>query len=1498
MNRQNWYIIPLLIFMFHLQQATCQIWINEFMAANSSINQDPDYSEYSDWVELYNSGSVAVNLKGYYLTDNFGSPSKWQITENIYIESEGFVIIWTDDMNIGMHTNYKLSAEGEEIALYSPGLILLDSLTFLVQKTDISAGRSQDGSGVWGYYLIPTPGTSNNTSEFFTDFAKNTPEFSLRGGIYDKPQSVKLNSRMSGIIRYTLDGSDPQETSMLYVTPIDLSANTIVRARIFKTGMIPGPVVTQSYFLEGDLKNRKLPVVSISTDPLNLWDSQKGIYVQNYKPLWEISANIELFENNGSDRAAFNEQVGIKINGLYSWKLPQKMLGIYFRGKYGPSNLAYPLLFHKQRPSYKNFALRASGSDWSYTLFRDVLGQDVSRLNTELDFVDFRPSIVFFNGHYMGIHNIREKVDADFIEKNHNIEPGTFDLVENEEFAESGDLINYNILLDLLSKDMSQNANFEAVTEIVDIENFTDLVITEMATGNTSIDHNVMAWKPKESGKWKWIIMDLDRGFFNPYNNMINFYVQQNSWPFKKLWNNEGYRFYFGKRLADQLYTTYHPERIKMLIDSHAGAIENEIPYHVERWLGATSSYGNAMPSVNYWYNEVCNLKTFVEERPQALLANLAQYGFRGTANLCLSVYPTNAGTIKINNLSIPGNTWIGPYLKDISTKMTAVDKSGFEFLGWKNNQKNIIIPKASIWKYFDNGTDPGIAWKNPGYDDSSWKSGPAQLGYGDGDEATTIGYGGNSNNKYITSYFRYPFFLTSANIASPGFIITLLKDDGAVVYINGTEVLRSNLPCGTILSKTLASVSLSDPAESQYTSFLVNSDMLAEGENMLAVEVHQSTINSGDLSFDLEFAGLFSDNSAYLTTNRDLTITLTNDTYLTAVYQPTGQCIVPEFISGDFILSKDCSPYVAQGSIKVNYGSSLIIQQGVEIWMSPEANILVEGKIEAIATEAERILIKTNPAYGSESWGAITFLNTSDTSKLSFVTLEGASEGELPNRDNAALSAFNSDLVLDNLILVDINSNPIVARYSDIVLTNSSLHSNVTGDLINVKYGTARIENSVFSGNSQLDNDAIDYDGIKGGIIRNCKIYNFLGINSDGIDVGENCVNLSIDSVSVFNIFDKGISVGQNSSVNITNSIFVNCTMGMGLKDLSPVSVDRCSFYGNTIPIASYEKNPGSAGGITTVTNSILSNSSVSSFFCDSHSSLSIINSISDNTPLPSATGNIFSNPMFKDPTHMDFSLLPSSPAILTGMDNGVPINMGTGISKVEMEPYPFISHIFINPVNSNFPEFIGIYNPSEKTTDLSQFAISKGFTFTFLQGTQLGPGETLYLTSDAGSIAWYHFSSQVFQWTSGQLSNHGEEIELIESNGLVIDYLRYDDQSSWPEEAFSNGKVMVLNDLTTDNHFGENWAAEDIGNVFNSIDSSIVRDLKIYPNPTYNRVHIIVPAREKSDILIYSLQGTLLGRHSLNGLTDAEIDISVYNQGVVIIKVGSNIRKVVIFK
>ena len=163
------------------------------------------------------------------------------------------------------------------------------------------------------------------------------------------------------------------------------------------------------------------------------------------------------------------------------------------------------------------------------------------------------------------------------------------------------------------------------------------------------------------------------------------------------------------------------------------------------------------------------------------------------------------------------------------------------------------LVPIGSTWTFLDDGSDQGAAWRDPAFDDSAWSSGPAQLGYGDGDEATVVGFGPDSNNKFITTYFRHEFNVTDPSVWT-GARLRVLRDDGAIVYLNGVEVFRTNMPAGAVSYVTPASSAVGGADESAFYDTSIDPADLAVGANVLALEIHQSSGTSSDISFDLEF--------------------------------------------------------------------------------------------------------------------------------------------------------------------------------------------------------------------------------------------------------------------------------------------------------------------------------------------------------------------------------------------------------------------------------------------------------------------------------------------------------------------------------------------------------------------------------------------------------------------------------------------------------------------
>jgi hypothetical protein len=185
-------------------------------------------------------------------------------------------------------------------------------------------------------------------------------------------------------------------------------------------------------------------------------------------------------------------------------------------------------------------------------------------------------------------------------------------------------------------------------------------------------------------------------------------------------------------------------------------------------------------------------------------------------------------------------------------------------------------ITAGSSWRYLDTGVDLGTAWRAPDFDDTRWKTGKGILGYGDANQATTLGFGVNSSGKYITTYFRLKF-----DVSDPGSVTALmckvLRDDGMVVWLNGVQVAKDNLPEGDVVNQTLASSAIGGTDETTYFDYRLDPSALKAGENTLAVEVHQNSGSSSDLSFDVSLQ------ATVLPTNQAPTVDLGADRQLTA---------------------------------------------------------------------------------------------------------------------------------------------------------------------------------------------------------------------------------------------------------------------------------------------------------------------------------------------------------------------------------------------------------------------------------------------------------------------------------------------------------------------------------------------------------------------------------------------------------------------------------------
>ncbi|MDB6035014.1 MAG: hypothetical protein JWM16_5352 [Verrucomicrobiales bacterium] len=205
--------------------------------------------------------------------------------------------------------------------------------------------------------------------------------------------------------------------------------------------------------------------------------------------------------------------------------------------------------------------------------------------------------------------------------------------------------------------------------------------------------------------------------------------------------------------------------------------------------------------------------------------------------------------------------TWTNPPPGEHTIQAIAQDNGGlrstsavnFITILPANGALMTLVPFGSVWRYYDGGANLGTAWRSSIYSDRAWSRGPAQLGYGEGDEATVLDFGSDPNAKYITSYFRNSF---SVPPGAQSLQLKVLRDDGVAVYIDGNEVLRDNLPAGAGYH-TLASADIFGLSESVLVTGTASPTNLTGRSHIIAAEVHQASSNSVDLSFDLELSAV-----------------------------------------------------------------------------------------------------------------------------------------------------------------------------------------------------------------------------------------------------------------------------------------------------------------------------------------------------------------------------------------------------------------------------------------------------------------------------------------------------------------------------------------------------------------------------------------------------------------------------------------------------------------
>jgi hypothetical protein len=600
-----------------------------------------------------------------------------------------------------LHTNFKLSSTGETIVLTNSSNESVDEVTFGSIGPDISYGRQPDGSSSWFLFSEATPGDSNTTTGFAGTVS--VPQVSVNGGFYTAPVSVVITpASVYDNVYYTLDGSEPKETSAPYINPIQISSTQVLRTKAFRTGFLPSKTITNSYFVNF---STALTVVSLSTDPDNLFDEEFGIYAMgdsaetsfpyfgaNFWRDWEKPVHVELFETNGSK--GFGIDMGAKIFGGWSRGNAQKSFALFARGQYGESILNYKLFDELPFEEYESFVLRNSGNDWGSTMFRDALMTSLVD-GIDIDKQDYRPAVLFINGEYWGIQNIREKINEHFLAQHHNVNPDSVDILEYFGEVVQGDSTEYLALHSFIENNsMAVPTNYEFVKTQMEVDNFIKYFVSQIYFDNQDWPgSNIKYWKKSSNGKWRWILFDTDFGFgiwsSNAYqNNTLQFALEPNGpgWPnppwstlfLRKLLENNSFKNDFINCFADFSNTNFKPVTVVDKINSMASVIHQEIPRHSARWNQFT---------YNQWLTNLQNLRNFGNQRITYMQTHFMQkFNLSGFATVNLFISDTSMGSIKLNSLEIKSPTWSGNYFLSIPINISAKPKTGYRFVRWEGS--------------------------------------------------------------------------------------------------------------------------------------------------------------------------------------------------------------------------------------------------------------------------------------------------------------------------------------------------------------------------------------------------------------------------------------------------------------------------------------------------------------------------------------------------------------------------------------------------------------------------------------------------------------------------------------------------------------------------------------------------------------------------------------------------------------------------------------------
>lgn len=855
-----------------LPQAEADLRINEFMAMNTNVPIGAA-GEFDDWIELYNDSNESVNVGGMYLTDDLSNPTQWQFPADnpreTMIRAKEFLLIIADgDLTAGgLHANFKLASDGEELALFdSDGVTLLDSITFGPQKANLSYGRDLLDPTQWRILAWPSPGSSNLPG--FEGTVEN-PVFSHERGFYENAFHVTLTCETpDALIYYSTDGSDPRfgagSNARPYDGPILVNKTLCIRAVAAKSGWASSAIQSHTFLYRANTRIKSLPAISLVADEGETFYAPDGIMAivggtynggvwaansaNSYNNVLEHGlerpVSMEVLNYNGED--VYQVDCGIRIHGS-EWMRPRYQRNskfsfrLYFRGQYGRKALDLPFYPFEVEP-IKSMVLRGGHNDMTNPFIKDEL---VRRLLHDMGHVSSRGTFanLFINGQYKGYYNPCEHITEAFCQ-------GWFggdedwDIITMFGNVREGDRVRADALMQFArTHDLANPEHYAEVERQVDIEQFIDYIILRVWSGDWDWPQNnwSAASERSDEGKWRFFVWDAEGSMFPDRLNQVRYNElhnnnHENAILYNALLKSPQFRTLYGDRLNMHFFNqgALTEDRITARFNEMKNELRDVIPnmdqYVVNTWvpkrqsifLEASKEEGVfTQPGPTPFIQGAFQNPSHVQTGDQLLLINSEASG---------TIYYTVDGTDPMAHASI--GDW---------TSATLVSADA---------PKRVWVPTHGAI------TD----WTGGGFfNDSDWltvEGMPGGVGYerGTGYEPF-IGLNLGSQMQSNTScYLRIPF-MASRNLNVYDVLhMKIQYDDGFVAYLNGQEVARRNA-VGDPAWNASASANHEDGEAVVFetidlTAFL---PYLQRAENMLAIHGLNASTSSSDFLINVE---------------------------------------------------------------------------------------------------------------------------------------------------------------------------------------------------------------------------------------------------------------------------------------------------------------------------------------------------------------------------------------------------------------------------------------------------------------------------------------------------------------------------------------------------------------------------------------------------------------------------------------------------------------------